>query len=270
MWSANRVVRIYLIYFNSYILGKMRLFLAGENGKYRIIKEVADMNLRPYILESFYEVRNDKKAVDMLPYYGDYLLDSGAYTFMNSGGHEDWEAYIERYADFVVKNNIQKFFELDIDSIVGYDKVKEFRYRLERLTNRACIPVWHKSRGLEDFFRVSEEYSYIGIGDIAIGHIKVDDYKYFPYLIREAHRRGCKVHGLGITGMTAIRRYHFDTVDSTAWTTGNRFGGVYIFDGRTMKKIMPVKGQRMANPRELAIHNFLEWVKFQKYAEVHF
>lgn len=129
----------------------MRLFLAGENGKYRIIEEVADMNLRLYILESFYEVRSNKRAVDMLPYYGDYLLDSGAFTFMSSGGHEDWDSYIERYADFINSNGIEKFFELDIDSIVGYERVKEYRRRLERLTGRQCIPVWHISRGKEEY-----------------------------------------------------------------------------------------------------------------------
>lgn len=251
--------------------GKMQIFLAGsDTSKVNyVFKDIDIATLRPYILESFYAIEKDKRVQEMWPYYGDYLLDSGAYTFMNSGSHEDWNAYIERYADFINRNGIQKFFELDIDSIVGYDKVKEFRYRLERLTNRACIPVWHKSRGLEEFFRMSEEYSYIGIGDIAIGHIKINDYRYFPYLIHEAHKRKCKVHGLGITGMTGITKYHFDTVDSTAWTTGNRFGGVYIFTGKEMKKIKPAKNQRMANPRELAQHNFLEWVKFQKYAEVH-
>lgn len=247
----------------------MRLFLAGENGKYRIIEEVADMNLRPYILESFYEVRSNKRAVDMLPYYGDYLLDSGAFTFMSSGGHEDWDSYIERYADFINSNGIEKFFELDIDSIVGYERVKEYRRRLERLIGRQCIPVWHISRGKEEYTRMCEEYSYVAIGGIVTKEITPDKYKYFPAFINEAHKKRAKIHGLGFTNIQLLKEYHFDSVDSTAWTTGNRFGGVYIFDGKTLRKHKRMEGFRMSNPRELAKHNFLEWVKFQKYAETH-
>lgn len=266
----------------------MRLFLAGKNYIKAIIKEINNMeiylagterrryvledatNLRPYILESFYTAEKNKCAGEMLKYYGDYLLDSGAFTFMNSGGQEDWESYIERYADFINRNNIQKFFELDIDSIVGYDKVKEFRHRLEKLTNRQCIPVWHISRGKEEFTRMCEEYGYVAIGGIVTKEITPDKYKYFSYFIKEAHRHGARIHGLGFTNLKLLTQYHFDSVDSTAWTCGNRFGKVYCFDGKTMREKKKIAGvQKMAQPRELAKHNFLEWVKFQKYAEEH-
>ena len=185
-------MKIYLVQDGNGTGGGMRLFLAGSvSAKQYIFKNIELSKLRPYILESFYDVRNNKRAIDMLPYYGDYLLDSGAFTFMKSCVHEDWEEYVESYAEFIIKNDIHKFFELDIDSIVGYDKVKEFRYRLERLTNRACIPVFHRSRGLDEFFRLCDEYSYIGIGGIAIRHIKNSEYKYFPYFLKEAHKRKC-------------------------------------------------------------------------------
>ena len=251
--------------------GKMQIFLAGsDTSKVNyILKNIDIVTLHPYILESFYAIKKDKRVQEMWPYYGDYLLDSGAYTFMNSGGNENWEAYIERYADFIVKNNIQKFFELDIDSIVGYDKVKEFRYRLERLTNRACIPVWHVSRGKDEFMRMCEEYSYVAIGGIVTKEITPDKYKYFSIFIKEAHKNKAKIHGLGFTNLALLKKYHFDSVDSTAWTTGNRFGGVYVFDGKSLRKHKRIDGYRISTPRELAKHNFLEWVKFQKYAETH-
>lgn len=247
----------------------MQVFLAGvapwrNEGLY----DPTIRQHKPYILESFYYADEDTER--LLPYFGDFLLDSGAFTFMqNAKTHVQWEPYIERYADFIKRNNIKKFFELDIDSVVGYEKVKEYRKRLELLTGRTCIPVWHKSRGLNDFKDMCDNYPYVAIGGIVAKEIKPDQYTAFPPLIAEAHRRGAKIHGLGFTALDWLNRCHFDSVDSTAWTTGNRFGFIYRFDGKTMKKIDCPDGKRLGKAREVALINYTEWIKFQKYAEEH-
>lgn len=246
----------------------MRLYLAGvapwrNEGEYDLtIKEYA-----PYILESFYYA--DKDTERLLPHFGDFLLDSGAFSFMSGVSAPNWDEYVERYADFIKRNKVKKYFELDVDSVVGYEKVKGFRGRLERLTGVQCIPVWHKSRGVSEFKNMCDEYKYVAIGGIVSKEIKPAQYEAFPSLIREAHKRGAKVHGLGFTNLSALNWCKFDSVDSTAWTTGNRFGHVYVFDGRTMKKVSAPAGYRLGNPREVAVNNFIEWVKFQKYAETH-
>ena len=224
---------------------------------------------RPYILESFYYTDEDTER--LIPYFGDFLLDSGAFTFMQ-GSHNktiNWDEYIEKYADFIVRNNVQKYFELDIDVVVGYERVLQFRKKLERLTNRPCIPVWHKSRGMQDFKKTCDEYGYIAVGGIVSGEIKSDEYGKFPALIKEAHKRGAKIHGLGFTALNWLKVCHFDSVDSTAWTTGNRFGFVYKFTGKTMTKIDAPKGKRLGDSRKVALINYTEWIKFQKYAETH-
>lgn len=220
---------------------------------------------RPFILESFYYADEDTER--LIPYFGDFLLDSGAFTFMqNSKSHCNFDEYLERYADFINRNHVDKFFELDIDSVVGYPKVKQYRKKLEALTGKQCIPVWHKSRGKDEFLKLCDEYPYVALGGIVAKELLPDDYKYFPWFIREAHKRNAKIHGLGFTNLKLLPKYHFDSVDSTAWTTGNRFGFIYKFDGKTMKKIDPPKNHRISKPREAAVNNFDEWVKFQKYA----
>ena len=83
------------------------------------------------------------------------------------------------------------------------------------------------------------------------------------------HKNGAKIHALGFTSLDGITQYHFDSVDSTAWTAGNRFGLVYHFDGRTMQKINVPKGYRIKDSKRLALMNYIEWVKFQKYADTH-
>lgn len=247
----------------------MQLYLAGawpwrNEGMYdQTVREA-----RPYILESFFYC--DKDTERLLPYFGDFLLDSGAFTFMQGkGGSPDWDEYVERYADFINRNNIQKFFELDIDTVTGYKRVQELRCKLEKLVNRPCIPVWHKIRGIHEYKRHCEEYDYVAIGGYVTKELKPADYASFPAMIRYAHTHSAKVHCLGFTKLSDLPRYHFDSVDSTAWTTGNRFGYVYYFDGRTMKKKDAPQGSRLADPRKVALHNYTEWVKFQKWAITH-
>lgn len=236
-----------------------------EGGQDRLYDEPTKVH-RPYILESFYYADADTER--LIPYFGDFLLDSGAFTFMqNSSARLDWDEYIKKYADFIVRNNVQKYFELDIDSVVGYQQVLKYRAKLEDLTGRPCIPVWHKSRGLAEFKEMCSAYKYAAIGGIVSKEIKPDQYSALPPLIAEAHRRNCKLHGLGFTALQWLPKCHFDSVDSTAWTTGNRFGYVYYFDGKTMKKVDAPKGHRLADSRKVALINFTEWIKFQKYAE---
>ena len=218
------------------------------------------------ILESFYYA--DGWTEWAIPKLKNFMLDSGAFTFMTSHkGKVDWNDYLRRYADFISKNDVKLFYELDIDSVVGYDKVLEMRRWLERETGKKPIPVWHKSRGKEEFLKMCDEYKYVAIGGIVSKEITRQEYKYFPWFINEAHKRGCKIHGLGFTNLEGIRKYHFDSVDSTSWTAGNRFGAIYRFDGTTIEKFDRKEGQRLTDARAVAIHNFNEWVKFQKYAE---
>ena len=138
----------------------MKIYLAGvapwRGGQ---LYDKAILEHRPYILESFYYADADTER--LLPYFGDFLLDSGAFTFMiNMRKTVNWEEYLEQYADFINRNRITKYFELDIDTVVGYPQVLKYRKKLELLTGRQCIPVWHKSRGLKEFKKMCDEYPY--------------------------------------------------------------------------------------------------------------
>lgn len=234
-------------------------------------------NWKPYILESFYYADKDE-IQKLMPYFGDFLLDSGAFTFCGTGKFtlNSVEDYLEQYADFINTYKVDKFFELDIDSIVGYEKVLQYRKKLERLTGKQCIPVWHISRGKEEFIKHCEEYSYVALGGY-VAAIKASDprqklyVKSYPWFIKTAHEHGAKIHGLGFTSLSGLTKYHFDSVDSTSWTTGNRYGYLYRFNGKTMTKIDKPEGTRIPKDkvRELAINNFVEWCKFQQYADTH-
>lgn len=252
----------------------MDIYLAGaENWARYIMQVLPNPEKNPfkgtYLLQSYFYYTELTENL-LIPSAKKFMLDSGAFTFMTQQkGVADWDKYMEGYAEFINKHNLDLFFELDIDSLVGYSKVKEYRRRLERLTGKPCIPVWHKSRGIDEFERMCQDYDYVSIGGIVSKEITRKEWRHFPYFIDMAHKKGAKIHGLGFTSIKDLPTYHFDSVDSTAWTSGNRFGTMYRFNGQSLDKFCRTETQRLANHKLTAYHNFTEWVKFQKYARRH-
>lgn len=220
------------------------------------------------ILESYFYIKRKKWMFPLIKQFNHFLLDSGAFTFMNQvKNHEvNWDEYIEEYAAFINKLDVELFFELDIDVLVGIEEVERLRAKLEKLTNKKSVPVWHVSRGHDYWLKMIKQYDYVAIGGIVTKEIKPKHYPIFKQLIREAHAENCKVHGLGFTNLKGITKYKFDSVDSTSWKSGNRFGAVYKFNGKTMVKYDKKQNQRVKS-RKTATNNFTEWVKFCEYAE---
>lgn len=222
-----------------------------------------------YMLESFYSIK--KWQVPFINKVDMFLLDSGAFTFMSNShkGKIDWKSYIDGYCDFINKNNVEHFFELDIDSIVGYDNVLRIRKYIEQKTGKKCIPVWHKSRGKEEFLCMCDEYDYVAIGGIVTKEIKPNEYPFFTWFINEAHKRGCKIHGLGFTQTTLFDKIRFDSVDSTTWLVGGKFGNVCIVGDKTMNTMSQkyTKGKRCVRQSELMLYNFNQWIIYQNYGD---
>jgi len=245
----------------------MKIYLAGE----RTVKNGKDVNWHGiYILESYYYARDKQWITNLLKTLDkkdDFMLDSGAFTFMSDSNNVvDWDEYTENYAEYINKHDIELFVEMDIDFAVGLNKVEKLRNKLEGLTGKKPIPVWHRNRGKQYYLDMCKEYDYIALGGMVTGELTKDDIRYFPWFINEAHKQGTKIHALGFTGLKNLKRYNFDSVDSTAWLYGNRGGFLYHFNGTELTKIDKSKGT-MLKSREVALHNFNEWVKFAKYME---
>ena len=257
----------------------MRLFLAVyEVNPY--IELFEDKSF--FVLGSFYYLRKCKK--DYLDIYmnyikndcKDFILDSGAFSMLNSNKSlttfiNNLEDYIESYIDFINKNDIKHYIELDIYSLIGYEEVKKIRNRLEKETNKKCIPVWHLSRGLDEFVKHTQEYNYIAIGGIVTKEIKKKDYdKLFPILLKIAKRNNCKVHGLGFTS-SKCENYDFYSVDSTSWSTCARYARIYNFNIKTkeMRSMLISKTHRVDQKGDkytkLLKISLKEWIKYQKY-----
>ena len=109
----------------------MKIHLAGSGWNYLWVdSDFFNFNR----LESFYYIEEEKEYIHK---YDNFLLDSGAFTFMSSSkGGVNWDEYIKKYAEFINQYNVKHFFELDIDSIVGIKEVERLRRNLEELTGK--------------------------------------------------------------------------------------------------------------------------------------
>lgn len=253
-----------------YVVGEsMKKFLEGEDPPF---DEFVLEKHRPHVLESFFYIKDKAEFFKDHPvHFKSFMLDSGAFTFMNQSGSPrvNWNAYADEYSEFIKATNSSEYLELDLDSLMPLKDVEKLRKRIESRSGIPCIPVWHRSRGLDYWKGMIKDYKYVAIGGIVSGEIKRSEFGIFPKLIRMAHEEGCRVHGLGFTNLKHLPLVRFDSVDSTAWISGNQGGFIFKFNGKTLDKIEPKPGQKIKS-RICAINNFHEWVKFSKYAEQHF
>jgi len=242
----------------------MKVCLASTADRRYCVEEVKKIR---YMLESFYYIEDWQ--IPIIKKCDFFLLDSGAFTMFSKGHNlteKDWDNYVDRYIEFIIKNDIKYFFELDVDRILGLEKVEEIRNKIEKETGKKCIPVWHRERGWEYFKKMCDEYEYVAIGGIAKNPDGKKIEKLFPKIIKYAHDHDCKIHGLGYTSTNKLPIYHFDSVDSTNWKSGGRFGSLQKFNGKNIITYS-YKDKRAKNYKQIDIHNLREWIKYQDYAE---
>jgi hypothetical protein len=223
-----------------------------------------------HLLSSFWEHKTGK--------YGDYvtqdkhILDSGAFSAINdkTGKYKnfDWDSYVKKYIAFIKKTNQKLFFELDIDCVVGLNKVEYYRKQIEDAVGIAPIVCWHSNRGSDYWLKSCEEYPYVALGTTRAseaGKKMRANPEILNWFIDNAHKNNAKIHGLGFTSIPWLSKLKFDSVDSTGWQQV-RYGGLCEYKNGNMLNHR-LKNHRLKDIYKAHVHNFNEWVKFQKYAE---
>lgn len=217
--------------------------------------------IRLNILTSYmYHLTNKNRAKIFLKHGTNVLIDSGAFTFQKTG-LEDLEGYVKKYKKFIKKydDKVNGFFELDIDNVIGYKKVYSIRKDLETVSDK-IIPVWHKSLGVKEFINMCNDYDYVSVSCVGDRDILPHQYKYF---VDHAHKKDCKIHGLGMTKRKIIDKVPFDTVDSTSWFKSPRFAR--IKNSLVSHKTEKLNSQYTSdNRKELMYIEFMEHLRFQK------
>lgn len=203
----------------------MKVFLSGleASGEFNDIDRI--VKHYKYMLVSFYYIKQD--IFDRILSKSELMIvDSGAHSFQK-GKKVDWDEYTRRYAEWIKSNDCEKivgYFEMDVDNIIGYEKVKSLRAILTAVSDK-IIPVWHKNRGIEDF----KEMCRLNAGKVvAITGFKNEDIKDHQYImfLKYAKKFGCKVHCLGMTRKAILDNVPFDFADSSSWKQQALYGRI--------------------------------------------
>lgn len=171
-----------------------------------------------YNLMSFFYIRQRMQLATFIRDNTDeILIDSGAHSFQK-GKKVDWLEYTKKYAEFIKefdRPNVIGYFEMDVDNIIGYDKVLELRKLLEQVSNK-IIPVWHKNRGIEEYKKMCKDYAGKVVAITGFKNEDIQDHQYLMFL-KYAKKYNCKVHCLGMTRKKVLDKVPFDYVDSSSW-----------------------------------------------------
>lgn len=237
----------------------MQVYLAGCEGMDKNIFNEIPKDGVNYILISFFYLKNNEQLqhiLDKTKYK--LLIDSGAFSFRH-GKNVDFDEYTKEYIKFIKENTdnpkIEGFFEMDIDNIVGYEKVLEYRKQLEEVSNK-IIPVWHYNRGIKDYIEMCEQRPGKRIAvTTTTNEISRSQYNKF---INTAHHYGCKIHLLGCTKWPLIKDLNLgleDSVDSTRWIMASIYGNIDVpLPNKTMYMMDFIKGFKINNAYVHAIN----------------
>lgn len=178
-----------------------------------------------------------------------FFLDSGAFTYWTKFRAEPeklphWRAFKAAYYKYI-EGTWERWYrisELDLDNTfpeITLGLLAEWRDEaLERWPTANFMPVWHGNRGPEEWtwYCRDKRFKCMAIGSG------------LPYLglhrrmIIEAHRWNKAVHGFGMTRFNALRFLPYDTVDSTSWLMGQKFGTLFIFKDNEFKLLGKDRG----------------------------
>jgi hypothetical protein len=221
-----------------------------------------------YRLDSYLAIRENEDITR----YKDFILDSGIFTYLKGTkqGNIDWDKYVEQYAALVKKKEIRNYVEVDVDSIIGLDETERLRRKLEKIVGWKSMPVWHMNRGYDKWLEICRDYDYICFGAFLTDSLSTKKYRMIKTFLSDANKSKTKVHGLGFTNFSWMSKLHFYSVDSSSWLSGVRYGHVCIYENGIIRNIQkPSASFKIKDIKELAKHNFKQWVLFTKYAEMH-
>lgn len=217
------------------------------------------------------------------------MLDSGAFSLIRAwewmngqigfnpnkralelvkGNRLEW--YFKKYFAFVKKNVdlIDVYVELDLQLIVGNEKVNEWRdkFRKEGLTP---VLVWHGENidGIDEMLQYSDHFG------LPWRHPGVS-YEYMMSIVRYVRKKTDGwIHWFGMTKWSELRMLVLERVmnsaDSTSWMAAQKYGNVYVIDdgGRLLSlQISPNRQRLPERRRQRYIREFHKFLR--KYKDV--
>jgi hypothetical protein len=175
------------------------------------------------ILESYAYKNNVMEAFKLT---SDVFLDSGAFTAMTQGKDinlDEYIAFIKEHAD-----KVTVYAALDV--------IGDWRATLKNLDymvkhDVVPLPTYHYGEPLEVLAQFLE-FPYIAIGGAAHLRNRGLIMRWLNYAWAHITDKDgnvpTKVHGFGITSFEVMMGYPWESVDSTSWLVGGKFGQILL------------------------------------------
>lgn len=242
----------------------MRIYLAGVEARYNMIKPIPKWH---HVLVSFLLLR-PKQFEDIIQRSDSVMVDSGAHSFQK-GVKVDWDGYTEKYIELIKGFDCKKivgFFEMDVDNVIGVDKVVELRKRLNKQTDK-IIEVWHRQRGIEEYGKMCDRNKG---GLVAVSGFANEDITFPQYgvFLKIAWQKGCRLHILGNASKRLLDSLPVDSVDSSSWTQEVGYGHIRVNGKPLHIKTTDKDTGRKGSIAELNRRNFIIWTNRSKYYEL--
>jgi len=200
----------------------VKIYLVVSN---KSLQEIVRECRYPYLLYSFWYIKSSKFNPFPKLSYETVMIDSGAHSIQQGVAKDDWDKFFKSYLTFLIENekSIDYAVELDIEEMVGMEKVEQWREELISSTNLPIIPVWHKKRGFNYWEEMCKKYDYVGFSGFLKRGVPEVPEKYLPKFFKVADKYKTKVHGFGYTRFKSKLICKFYSVDSSSWVNFARF-----------------------------------------------
>lgn len=209
-------------------------------------------------------------------------LDSGVFTLMRRAGvtlfaptreagtNEQIRAAVQKlakqYAAYL-QTDLQHWdwvIELDTDEVfgpkhfdLGVELADKLRAYFKRLVGDKLLPVWHATPGAEERWqKMIREYPYVCISPSRASGGKSNrrNHSMIRGMVRDAHAQGTKVHLLGASTLEYFETFEVDSMDSSGWSAGVRWGELKVTRG----KVFVPKFETKNRARRAIEHSRLE------------
>lgn len=174
-------------------------------------------NIKVDYLRSYFESRKNHKFFEH-PCIKHFFLDSGAFSAANQGE----EINIKRYAEYIFKytDKITVYANLDVKG--DPEQTLKNQKILEKLGLNP-LPVYHYGEKLELLQYYCNNYKYIALGGLAGENLSYN--KLDPWLTKIFNMfPNNKFHGFGMNNILLIKAFPWESVDSTTYLGGSKYG----------------------------------------------
>lgn len=215
----------------------MKLFFADPSTDINSVSRAGSADRRVVrILTSFWYYKDEDFNALVSDFENDKLsleifADSGAF----SAHEQNSVVALDEYAEWLLRWGDHFCTYANLDVIRDPEKTWENQKKLEDEYGLSPLPVFHIGTPWKWLDRyLSAGYRYIALGGMAgLGTSRDLLDKWLTLVFRKLSSANAVAHGFGITSWTLLKKYPWYSVDSSAWTTGFRYGTLSLFDDRS-------------------------------------